>query len=256
MAFITDSGSFCYKVMSFGLKNPRATYQRLMDEIFKDQIGCELEVYVDDIKVELTIENRRCDALAGVFVVLRKHRLKLNPEKCSFGRLLGFMLTRKGIEANIDKCEAVITMRSPQSIKEVLVDGRVRDIHLKVEDDASNRLILTKSVEGIPILIYLSISNEAISVLSPRGSQNAILEDRKGNPSPSDNAQEIMTVIVRTIFSFKQVLRKPDLVGRMVGWMAKLLEFNISFEKKGHVKAQALANFITELAPVGEDEGV
>ncbi|RDX79321.1 hypothetical protein CR513_40270, partial [Mucuna pruriens] len=48
-----------------------------------------------------------------------------------------------------------------------------------------------------------------------------------------------------------QVLRKSNLVGRMVAWSIQLSEFDISFEIRGHVKAQALADFITELTPIG-----
>jgi len=55
--------------------------------------------------------------LAKIFVELRKHNMRLNPEKCvcgvGGGKLLGFMITCRGIEANPDKCEAVIAMRSP-----------------------------------------------------------------------------------------------------------------------------------------------
>ncbi|RDX75249.1 Retrovirus-related Pol polyprotein from transposon opus, partial [Mucuna pruriens] len=81
--------------------------------IFKDHISRELEVYVDDMN---------CEALAQVFMVLQKHKLKLNLEKCLFsveaGKFLGFMLTRRRIDANPEKYEAVINMRIPRSIKE------------------------------------------------------------------------------------------------------------------------------------------
>ena len=48
-SFITDRGLYCYKVMPFGLKNAGATYQRLVNRMFKDLIGKSMEVYVDDI---------------------------------------------------------------------------------------------------------------------------------------------------------------------------------------------------------------
>ncbi|MBW1279489.1 reverse transcriptase family protein, partial [Escherichia coli] len=47
-AFITDLGIYCYKVMPFGLKNAGATYQRLVNAMFKDQLGKTMEVYIDD----------------------------------------------------------------------------------------------------------------------------------------------------------------------------------------------------------------
>ena len=49
-AFITSQGLYCYKVMPFGLKNTRVTYQRLVNKMFSRQIGRNMEVYVDDLK--------------------------------------------------------------------------------------------------------------------------------------------------------------------------------------------------------------
>jgi len=50
--FMTEGENYCYKVMPFGLKNEGATYQRLMDKVFKDLIGNTIEVYVDDMVVK------------------------------------------------------------------------------------------------------------------------------------------------------------------------------------------------------------
>ncbi|RDX97097.1 hypothetical protein CR513_20172, partial [Mucuna pruriens] len=84
-----------------------ATYQRLMDKIFQDIMGRDIEVYVDDMVVKFEKVVDHCKALERVFGVLRKHRLRLNLENYSFevqaGRFLGFMLTERGIEANPDK---------------------------------------------------------------------------------------------------------------------------------------------------------
>ncbi|RDY01128.1 Retrovirus-related Pol polyprotein from transposon 17.6, partial [Mucuna pruriens] len=107
-SFITNSSAFCYKEMSFGLKNVGATYQYLMDKIFKDVINTDVEVYVDDMVMKSTMANEHCNALERVFGILRRHQLKLNSEKCSFdvqaGRFWGFMLTKRGIETTPEKC--------------------------------------------------------------------------------------------------------------------------------------------------------
>ncbi|RDX96123.1 hypothetical protein CR513_21252, partial [Mucuna pruriens] len=122
-AFIIEAGAFCYKVMPFGLKNVGATYKRLMDKVFKEIIGKDMEVYVDDMVVKSSKAETHYHTLERVFTILRKNQLRLNPEKCSFGvradKFLGFMLTERGIEANPDKCQAIINMRSPQNVKEV-----------------------------------------------------------------------------------------------------------------------------------------
>jgi len=61
--------------------------------------------------------------LNELFTTIAKYRLKLNPEKCMFGveacKFLGFLLTERGIEANPEKCAAIIAMGSPISVKEV-----------------------------------------------------------------------------------------------------------------------------------------
>lgn len=51
-SFITNWGLYCYKVMPFGLKNARATYQQLVNKKFMKQIGINVEVYVDDMLVK------------------------------------------------------------------------------------------------------------------------------------------------------------------------------------------------------------
>ncbi|RDX96070.1 Retrovirus-related Pol polyprotein from transposon 17.6, partial [Mucuna pruriens] len=108
-AFITEEGAFCYKVMPFGLKNAGATYQRLMDKVFQEIIGVDMEVYVDDMVVKSSKEEAHYHTLERVFTILRRNQLRLNPKKCSFGvragKFLGFMLTERGIEANPDKCQ-------------------------------------------------------------------------------------------------------------------------------------------------------
>lgn len=70
--------------MPFGLKNVGATYQRLVNEMFKSQIGRNVEVCVDDILVKgIQVEQQLSD-LSETFQTLRKHKMKLNPSKCAF----------------------------------------------------------------------------------------------------------------------------------------------------------------------------
>ena len=62
-SFVTSQGLFCYKVMPFGLKNVRATYQRLVNHMFRPQIGWNVEVYVDDMLVKSWDEKKYLDDL-------------------------------------------------------------------------------------------------------------------------------------------------------------------------------------------------
>jgi hypothetical protein len=122
-AFITSRGLFCYKVMPFGLKNAGATYQRLVNRMFHDQIGRNVEVYVDDMLVKSKKDDDHLADLKETFQALRRYNMKLNPAKCVFGvssgKFLGFMVSQRGIEANPDKIKAILEMTPPKTVKEV-----------------------------------------------------------------------------------------------------------------------------------------
>ncbi|PKI78545.1 hypothetical protein CRG98_001052 [Punica granatum] len=91
--FTTMWGTFCYRVMPFGLKNARATYQRAMVTLFHDMMHKEVE-----------------------------YKLRLNPAKCTFGarsgKLLGFVVSERGIEVDPDKVTAIRELPPPSSARE------------------------------------------------------------------------------------------------------------------------------------------
>ena len=107
--------------MTFGLKNAGATYQKLMNRMFHDQIGRNVKVYVDDMLVKSMEEENHMDDLRETFKTLRKYQMKLNPNKCAFGvysgKFLGFMVSQRGIEANPDKIKAILEMQPPKTTK-------------------------------------------------------------------------------------------------------------------------------------------
>ena len=96
-SFIISKGLFCYKVMLFGLKNVGATYQRLMNKMFHNQIGRNIEVYIDDMLVKMKDEANHLEDLEETFETFCQYRMKLNPSKCVFGvsseKFLGFMVS-------------------------------------------------------------------------------------------------------------------------------------------------------------------
>ena len=81
MTFVTLWGTFCYKVMSFGLKNARATYQWAMVALFHDMMHKEIEVYVDDMIAKSKTEEEHLVNLQKLFKRLCKYQLRLNPAK-------------------------------------------------------------------------------------------------------------------------------------------------------------------------------
>ena len=100
-SFITNQGLYCYKMMPFGLKNAGATYQRLVNKLFKEQIGKTMEVYVDDMITKSQHVEQHPSHVRETFEVLRKNQMRLNPDKCAFGvssgKFLGFMVHERGI---------------------------------------------------------------------------------------------------------------------------------------------------------------
>ena len=83
--------------MPFGLKNEGATYQRLVNKMFNNQIGRNMEVYVDDMLIKSKEELTHLNDLRETFATLRQYQMKLNPSKCAFGvasgKFLGFMVS-------------------------------------------------------------------------------------------------------------------------------------------------------------------
>ena len=123
IAFVTPVGNYHYKVMPFGLKNAGSIYQRVMTKMFEPQLGKNVEVYIDDMVVKSRVASEYVDDLANIFEILRKHKLRLNASKCSFGvgsgKFLGYMVTHRGIEVNPDQIKAINSLQAPRIPKEV-----------------------------------------------------------------------------------------------------------------------------------------
>jgi hypothetical protein len=94
-----------------------------MGKTFGDLIRDKVEIYVDDIVVKTKKGSTLVEDLTLVFDKLRATRTKLNPDKCVFGvsagKLLGFLVSHRGIEGNPEKIRAIEVMRPPARIKDV-----------------------------------------------------------------------------------------------------------------------------------------
>ncbi|KAA0067354.1 uncharacterized protein E5676_scaffold1704G00090 [Cucumis melo var. makuwa] len=97
-AFRTPKGIYCYKVMSFGLKNVGATYQRAMQKVFDDMLHKYVECYVDDLVVKSKRRQDHMKDLKFVFDCLRKYQLRMNPLKCTFGKVSRRIVGARGGE--------------------------------------------------------------------------------------------------------------------------------------------------------------
>ena len=121
--FIMPWGVYCYRVMPFCLKNTGSTYMRPMTTIFRDMIHKEIEVYVDDVIIKSRESSDHLTHLKKFFDGLCRYNLKLNPTKCvsrvQAGMLLGFIVSRRGIELDPSNIKAIQKLPPPKTKKEV-----------------------------------------------------------------------------------------------------------------------------------------
>ncbi|KAM1104089.1 hypothetical protein ACFX1X_012765 [Malus domestica] len=201
-AFTTDRGLYCYKVMPFGLKNVEATYQRLVNSMFTEQIEKSMEVYVDDMLVKSKHADQHITNLSKTFTILKRYRMRLNPNKCAFGvgsgKFLGFMISKQCIEANPEKIKVILVMKEPVTSKDIQsLTGKVAaltrfifkatdrcapffkalkgskkyitwtdkcaDAFKNLKDYMSKALLLSKPEVGDTLIIYLPVSALAVS---------------------------------------------------------------------------------------------
>ena len=120
-AFITPWGVYHYKVMSFGLKNAGATYMRAITTIYHDMIHKEIDLYVDDLIIKSRESSDNLTHLKKFFDHLCRYNLKLNPANYAFGvpggKLLGFIVSRRGIELDPSKIKAIQELLPPKMRK-------------------------------------------------------------------------------------------------------------------------------------------
>ena len=121
--FTTEWGIYCNTIMSFGLKNAGATYQRMAIALLHDMMHNEVEVYVNDMIVESKDRGSDTINLRKFFERIKEYRLRLNPQKCTFRvtaeKLLSFLLSDRGIEVDPSKIKAILEMPPPKSEKEI-----------------------------------------------------------------------------------------------------------------------------------------
>ncbi|CAL8162548.1 unnamed protein product [Prunus armeniaca] len=231
--FIIEKGTYCYKVMPFGLKNAGATYQRLVNKIFKEQIGRTMEVYMDDMLVKGPKCADHLKNLAEAFSLLRQYCMKLNPSKCTFGvssgRFLGY--------THPCQIKAILEMQSPSTVKEIQsLTGKVA---------ALNRFLSKSTDKCRPLFVYLAVSNSVVSsalIREELGAQHlifytskALLDAETRYPKLEKlilvlvvSARKLRPyyqahrVIVMTDFPFRSILHSPNASQRLMKWAIEL----------------------------------
>ena len=109
--------------MPFGLKNAGSTFARVVHHAFEPQMHRNVEAYMDDIVVKSREGSDLLTDLAETFANLRRYDIKLNPSKCTFGvpggKLLGLLVSERGIDANPEKVGTILRMKRPLRVHDV-----------------------------------------------------------------------------------------------------------------------------------------
>ncbi|XP_027166352.1 uncharacterized protein LOC113766349 [Coffea eugenioides] len=284
-AFITPWGTFCYRVMPFGLKNAGATYQRTMTTLFHDMIHKEMEVYVDDIIIKSKRAEDHLIDLERSFERLRRYDLKLNPVKCVFGapagKLLGFIVSKKDIEIDSAKIKAIREMPVPRTQKDVksflgkinfIGSGECQQVFDKIKDYLLHPPVLVPPKPGRPLIMYLSVLDEAMGCVLGQHDELGKREQAIYYLSKKFTAYEanysflersccalawaaqklrhyLLSHITYLIFRsdpLKYLLGKPMPTGRMAKRQMILSEFDIIFTTQKAIKGQAVADHLAE----------
>ncbi|GJV82481.1 reverse transcriptase domain-containing protein [Tanacetum coccineum] len=151
ITFITSQGIFCYTKMPFGLRNARATYQRLVDKSFHKQIGRNLKVCVDDLVIKSRTKDEIVKDIEETFKTQREINMKLNPKKCTFGveewMFLGYKVNTKGLKVCPDKVDAVLSLPSPKCLKDVQkLNGKLASLNRVLRGPEINYTSMEKLV--------------------------------------------------------------------------------------------------------------
>jgi hypothetical protein len=221
--FITMLGAYCYTTMSFGLKNAGATYQRAIQPYFRRQLNKNVEAYVDDVVVKTRNSDILIADLEETFASLREYRWKLNPDKCIFGvssgKLLGFIISHRDIEANLEKISSITNMKAPMWIKDVQkLTGCM---------EAVNRFISKLGERGLPF--FKLLKHQEKFTWTPKADQAlAQLKDFLSNPpfltAPRKKEQLLLYLAATT-----HVVSTPIVVKRQEDGHAYLVQRPVYF---------------------------
>ncbi|KAK1682323.1 hypothetical protein QYE76_043171 [Lolium multiflorum] len=243
-----------------------ATYQRTMQRCLKDQIGRNVHAYVDDIAVMTRKGSDLISDLTETFENLRRYKMMLNPLKCVFGvpagKLLGFIVSNRGIEVNPEKIKAILC------IKGQLVSKMCNDLLVVSQQSAAPG-------ESEPMLLYLAATNRVISLVIVVERQEegheygvqrpvyyiseVLTESKQRYPHFQKLAYGVflgsrklrhyfqehpVTVVSKAPLS--TILNNADATGRTAKWGIELSAFDISYKARTAVKSQVLADFVAD----------
>ncbi|GJU35550.1 reverse transcriptase domain-containing protein [Tanacetum coccineum] len=176
-AFHTSHGVYCYTKMLFGLKNAGATYQRLVDKAFNNQVGRNIEVYVNDLVIKSHTETYMLRDMDETFRMLRKINKKLNPKKYTFGAVegmfLAYMISPEGIKPCPDNTKVPAGKSLPlfKTLKKCIKKSNfhwtpeAEQAFKQLKQHLSELPILVAPKPKEELIVYMSASHRAISAV-------------------------------------------------------------------------------------------
>ncbi|KAG9458896.1 hypothetical protein H6P81_003404 [Aristolochia fimbriata] len=277
IAFRTPKGIFCYKVMSFGLKNAGATYQRAMQNIFDDFLHKRVECYVNDLVVKTKQRSDHLLDLRAVSERLRRFQLKMNPLKCTFGvtsgKFLGFIVHHRGIEIDLSKIDAIQKMPEPKNVSDTPFewDESCRNALNNIKAYLTKPPVLVAPIVDKPLLLYIAAQEKSVGALLAQCDENnkerslyylsRTLVGAELNYSPIEKTCLALIFAIQKLRHYllahstnhisradplKYIMSRPILSGRLAKWVLLLSEFEINFIPQRVTKGQALANFLAD----------
>ncbi|KAJ9511709.1 hypothetical protein QJQ45_018011 [Haematococcus lacustris] len=122
-AFLTPMGQFQFKVLCFGLTNAPATFQRMMNNVFKPLINECVLVYIDDNLVMSNTPEEHVQHLRQVLQLMRENKFYAKLAKCEFNKtqlaFLGHIVGSKGIAVDPAKVQVVKEWPTPRNLKDL-----------------------------------------------------------------------------------------------------------------------------------------
>uniref|UniRef100_A0A2N9GBG3 RNA-directed DNA polymerase n=1 Tax=Fagus sylvatica TaxID=28930 RepID=A0A2N9GBG3_FAGSY len=210
-AFITPRGTYCYRVMPFGLKNAGATYQRMVTKMFGPMLGKTVEVYIDDMLVKSLREE---DHIADLL------------------QFLGHIVSRRGIEANPDQIAALINLAEPRNIKQVQrLTGMIAALGRFISRSADKFRESTQDQR--PVFFVSKTMDEAeLRYLPLEKAALALLYAAKKLPHYFQSS----TVTVLSDLPLKMLLQRSDFTGRITRWGVYLGSLGVEYKPRTAIK--------------------